>query len=142
MMKKIFLDTDVLIDFLSDRQPYSEQAVQLFAFAIKSKISILVSAISFDNMYYVLRRNGISHTAAIKALKKIHEVTHCVSIHDQTISAALESGFKDFEDGIQYHAAIEAGNVDCFITRNLKDFKQSEIQVMSPQHFLTLYGTF
>ena len=142
MMKKIFLDTDVLIDFLSDRQPYSEQAVQLFEFAMRNKISLLVSAISFDNIYYELRRNGISHTAAIRALKKIHEVTHCVSIHDQTISAALESGFKDFEDGIQYHAALDVGNVDCFITRNLRDYKQSEIQVLTPQYFLTFSGTF
>lgn len=141
-MKKIFLDTDVLIDFLSDRQPFSEQAVELFASAIKQKFSILVSAISFDNIYYVLRRNGISHAASIKALKKIHEVTQCVSIHEHTISAALESDFKDFEDGIQYHAALEVGNIDFFITRNVKDYRHVEIQVITPQHFLTLSGTF
>ncbi|MEY2596428.1 MAG: hypothetical protein RL634_1099 [Bacteroidota bacterium] len=141
-MKKLFLDTDVLIDFLSDRQPFSEQAVQLFGYALKHKFSLLVSAISFDNIYYVLRRNGFSHAASIKALKKIHEVTHCVSIHGEIITAALESDFKDFEDAIQYHAALEVGNVDFFITRNVKDYKQSEIQVVAPQHFLTLNGTF
>ncbi|NDH07434.1 PIN domain-containing protein, partial [bacterium] len=118
-MKKLFLDTDVLIDFLSDRQPYSEQAVQLFAFALKHKFSLLVSALSFDNVYYVLRRNGFSHAASIRALKKLQDVTDCVSIHAQTISAALESDFKDFEDGIQYHTALEIGDIDFFITRNL-----------------------
>ena len=141
-MKKLFLDTDVLIDFLSDRQPFSEQAVQLFAFAIKHKYSLLVSAISFDNIYYVMRRNGLSHLASIKALKKIHEVTHCVPIHAQTISAALESDFKDFEDGIQYHAALGSVNIEYFITRNIKDYRHSEIQVLTPQHFMTLHGTF
>jgi predicted nucleic acid-binding protein len=141
-MRKLFVDTDVLIDFLSDRQPYSDQAVQLFAFAIKQKYSLLISALSFDNIYYVLRRNGFSHVASIKALKKMHEVTHCVPIHAQTISAALESDFKDFEDGIQYHAALENGDIEYFITRNIKDYKNAEIQVLTPQHFLTLHGTF
>ena len=126
-MKKLFLDTDVLIDFLSDRQPFSEQAVQLFAFAIKHKYSLLISALSFDNIYYVLRRNGFSHVASIKALKKMHEVTHCVPIHAHTISAALESDFKDFEDGVQYHAALENGQIEFFITRNIKDYKYSEM---------------
>jgi len=141
-MKKIFLDTDVLIDFLSDRQPYSEQAVQLFAFALKHKFSLLVSALSFDNVYYVLRRNGFSHAASIRALKKLQDVTDCVSIHAQTISSALESDFKDFEDGIQYHTALDIGDIDFFITRNLKDYRRSEIQVVSPLHFMTLHRTF
>jgi predicted nucleic acid-binding protein len=141
-MKKLFLDTDVLIDFLSDRQPYSEQAVQLFAFALKHKFSLLVSALSFDNVYYVLRRNGFSHAASIRALKKLQDVTDCVSIHAQTISSALESDFKDFEDGIQYHTALDIGDIDFFITRNLKDYRRSEIQVVSPLHFMTLHRTF
>lgn len=141
-MKKLFLDTDVLIDFLSDRQPYSEQAVLLFAFALKHKFSLLVSALSFDNVYYVLRRYGFSHAASIRALKKLQDVTDCVSIHAQTISAALESDFKDFEDGIQYHTALDIGDIDFFITRNLKDYRRSEIQVVSPLHFMTLHRTF
>jgi hypothetical protein len=90
----------------------------------------------------VLRRNGFSHAASIRALKKLQDVTDCVSIHAQTISSALESDFKDFEDGIQYHTALDIGDIDFFITRNLKDYRRSEIQVVSPLHFMTLHRTF
>ncbi len=138
-MKRVFLDTDVLIDFLSDRQPYSQDAALLLSWLFKHEWGIMVSAISFDNIYYVMRRNGVGHTSAVKALKKIHESTTCVSVGTETIGAALESDFKDFEDGIQYFAALQAGAIDFFITRNLRDYRRADIQVISPSHFLTLH---
>lgn len=141
-MKRVFLDTDVLIDFLSDRQPYSQDAAALLSWVIQHKWEILVSAISFDNIYYVMRRNGVGQASAIKALKKIHDITTCVAVDAAIISAALESDFKDFEDGIQYFAAMQAGDVNFFITRNLKDYKKAAIQVATPQQFMTLSSTF
>lgn len=141
-MKRVFLDTDVLIDFLSDRQPYSHDVAALLSWTFKHKWELLVSAVSFDNMYYVMRRNGVGHASAIKALQKIHDTTTCVAVDAAIISAALESDFKDFEDGIQYFAAEQAGNVNFFITRNLKDYKKASIQVVSPQQFMTLSSTF
>jgi len=141
-MKRVFLDTDVLIDFLSDRQPYSQDAAALLSWVIQHKWEILVSAISFDNIYYVMRRNGVGQASAIKALQKIHDITTCVAVDAAIISAALESDFKDFEDGIQFFAAMQAGDVNFFITRNLKDYKKAAVQVATPQQFMTLSSTF
>ncbi|MCE2756837.1 MAG: type II toxin-antitoxin system VapC family toxin [Bacteroidota bacterium] len=141
-MRRVFLDTDVLIDFLSDRQPYSQDAAALLSWAIQHEWEILVSAISFDNIYYVMRRNGVGQASVIKALKKIYDTTTCVAVDAAIISAALESDFKDFEDGIQCFAALQAGGVSFFVTRNLKDYKKAAIQVVSPQQFMTLTGTF
>jgi len=141
-MKRVFLDTDVLIDFLSDRQPYSQDAAALLSWVIQHKWEILVSAISFDNIYYVMRRNGVGQASAIKALQKIHDITTCVAVDAAIISAALESDFKYFEDGIQFFAAMQAGDVNFFITRNLKDYKKAAVQVATPQQFMTLSSTF
>jgi len=141
-MKRVFLDTDVLIDFLSDRQPCSQDAAALLSWVIQHKWEILVSAISFDNIYYVMRRNGVGQASAIKALQKIHDITTCVAVDAAIISAALESDFKDFEDGIQFFAAMQAGDVNFFITRNLKDYKKAAVQVATPQQFMTLSSTF
>jgi len=141
-MKRVFLDTDVLIDFLSDRQPCSQDAAALLSWVIQHKWEILVSAISFDNIYYVMRRNGVGQASAIKALKKIHDITTCVAVDAVIISAVLESDFKDFEDGIQYFAAMQAGGVNFFITRNLKDYKKAAVHVATPQQFMTLSSTF
>lgn len=138
-VKRLFLDTDVLIDYLSDRQPFNEFAGQLFSTAIKQKWVLYVSAISFDNIYYVLRRNGIGHLDAIRAIKKMNEFTSIVTIDADTIHHALNSEFKDFEDAIQYSAALQVGAVDFFITRNTKDYKRSEIQILSPELFLANY---
>lgn len=71
-MKKIFIDTNVIIDFLADRQPFSNDAAILFQLAQDSKIQIYVSAISFNNTYYILKK-VTSHKTAIQLISAFEE---------------------------------------------------------------------
>lgn len=136
-MKHVFLDTNVLIDFLSDRKPFSLEAAQLFDYSFKGKLCIYASAVSYNNIYYILRQY-CTHATAIKVLAELQDWTETVDVSKEMIRKALKSSFKDFEDAIQYQCAKSLVKVDCIVTRDAKDYKASSIPVLSPKEALSL----
>ncbi len=136
-MKRIFIDTNVIIDLLADRTPFADHAAILFQLAKENKIRIFVSAISFNNTYYILRKVS-THKKAINLLSEIEEYVGIQELNREIIGKSLKSGFNDFEDSIQYYSAVQLGNIDIFTTRNVKDFKKSEIPVLSPETTIKL----
>ena len=131
-MKHIFIDTNVIIDFLADRSPFSEYAAILFQLAKESKIKIFISAISFNNTYYILRK-VTSHKKALSLISEIEEYVGIQETNRTILRKAIKSDFNDFEDAIQYFSAVQLGKVDIITTRDLKDFKKSELPVLSPE---------
>ena len=136
-MKYIFLDTNVLIDFLSDRKPFSLEAAKLFNYSFKKKITIYVAAVSYNNIYYILRQS-CSHLETIKILNELQEWAEVANVSKDIIRKSLQSEFKDFEDAIQYNCAKAIGKIDCIVTRNTKDFKTSSLPVLTPREALTM----
>ncbi|HYX07528.1 MAG TPA: PIN domain-containing protein [Bacteroidales bacterium] len=130
-MKQIFIDTNVIIDFLADRTPYSDYAAILFQLAKDNKIKVHVSAISFNNTYYILRK-VTSHKKALSLLSEIEGYVGVQETNRTIIQKAIKSNFQDFEDAIQYFSALQIGNINIITTRDLKDFKKSELPVLSP----------
>lgn len=131
-MKRIFIDTNVIIDFLADRKPFSEYAAILFQLAKEKKIKIFVAAISFNNTYYILRQ-VTSHKRAISLILDLEEYIEIQETNRVILKKSLQSDFNDFEDAIQYYSAVQIGEIDVITTRNIKDFKKSEIPVLSPE---------
>lgn len=131
-MKRFFLDTNIVIDFLSDRKPFSDSAAILFEAAIRKKIQIFVAAISYNNIYYILNQT-LSHSQTLKHLNSLNEMTTTVAVTAETIDSSIISDFKDFEDAIQYHCALRIHKIDAIVTRNTKDFKKSSIAILTPQ---------
>jgi len=130
-MKQIFIDTNVIIDFLADRTPYSDYAAILFQLAKDNKIKVHVSAISFNNTYYILRK-VTSHKKALSLLSEIEGYVGVQETNRTIIQKAIKSNFQDFEDAIQYFSALQIGNINIITTRDIKDFKKSELPVLSP----------
>ena len=137
-MKTIFLDTNIIIDFLADRKPFSEDAARLFDLSLRGKCKIYMSALSYNNIYYILRKQ-FSHKESVKMLSSIHEWTEMLDTTKQMVVASLQSEFSDFEDSIQYHTAISNRNIECIVTRNTKDYKKSTLPVMTPGEVLSRY---
>ena len=131
-MKKVFIDTNVIIDFLADRNPFSEYAAILFQLAKENKIKIYVSAISFNNTYYILRK-ATSNNKALSLISEIEEYVGIQETNRTILRKAIKSDFNDFEDAIQYFSAVQIGTIDIITTRDLKDFKRSELPVLSPE---------
>jgi predicted nucleic acid-binding protein len=135
-MEKVFVDTDIILDLLSERDPFYIHSATLFSKADKGEIKIFVSSLSFANLNYMLSRH-YSADQARKKLLKFKTLVTVLAVNDKIIDLALSSDFKDFEDGIQYFTSIE-NNLKVLLTRNLRDFKTSEIPVMTAEQFLSV----
>ena len=133
-MEKIFVDSDIVLDLLSARQPHYNYAAELFSLADEDSVKIFVSSLSFANVNYILSKQ-YSADQARKKLLKFKTLVSVLSVNDKTIELALASDFKDFEDAIQYYTAIENG-LSILLTRNLRDFKKAEITVLTAEQFL------
>ena len=134
-MTDLFIDTDVLIDFLIDRKPHSREAAIIFTMVEQKKLKGYVSSLTFSNLYYVLRKVE-SHNKVISKLDSISKMLTILKVDQQIIKYAIASGFPDFEDSIQYNCALDYKKIDVLITRNTKDYKNSEIPVMTPADYL------
>jgi predicted nucleic acid-binding protein len=134
-MTNLFIDTDVIIDFLIDRKPFSREAAIIFTLIEQKKLKGYSSSLTFSNLYYVLRKIE-SHNKVIFKLESLSKMVGILRVEEETIKNALGSGFPDFEDSVQYFSAFDSKKIDVIITRNIKDFKKSEIPVMTPGDFL------
>ena len=137
-MTDIFIDTDVIIDFITDRQPFSGEAASLFNSIDNGKVKGYTSALSYSNLYYVLSKYA-PHKKVIALLNELSELVVILKVDDSIVKAALASDFKDFEDAIQYYTALENKRINVIITRNVKDYKKSSLPVMTPGTFLKTY---
>jgi predicted nucleic acid-binding protein len=133
-MDRIFIDTDIALDLLSERLPHYTHAAQLFSLADKEKLLLYVSSLSFSNLNYLLSRQ-YSQRNARRILNKFKILVHVLSVDEKIIDLSLNSEFKDFEDAIQYYTAIE-NNLDVLITRNLKDYKHADITIITAEDYL------
>jgi len=136
-MKSIFIDTNVIIDFFANRKPFSIEAALLFNYSFNKKINIYISAVSYNNIYYILRQS-CSHTETIKMLTELNEWTDTVDVSKDIINKSLKSNFKDFEDAIQYNCAKSLKKIDFIVTRDTKDFKTSSIPILTPNEAVTV----
>lgn len=129
-MKHIFLDTNVVIDFLADRRPFSIDAARLFDLAIEGKTKIYISAVSYNNIYYILRQS-LTNSATIKLLDELAGMTEIADVTNEVIRKSLKTDFKDYEDAIQYYCALNVPEIELIVTRNTKDFKKSTLAVLT-----------
>lgn len=139
-MKNIFLDTNVVIDFLADRKPFSQFAAILFNYAAEGKVKLFISAISYNNIYYILRQS-LTNSETLKLLNELSELADITDVTKSTIKKSLKTDFKDFEDAIQYNSALSINKIDALVIRNTKDFKNSLLPVFTPEELVNAIKT-
>jgi predicted nucleic acid-binding protein len=135
-MSNFFVDANVIIDLLMDRKPFSQQSADLFENALSGKVGIFASALSFSNIYYIIRKS-IGHKEAIVRLEKLSEFCIILDVTQAIIKASIASGHSDFEDSIQYHTALSNPVVEAIVTRDRSGFNMSQLPVFSPEEALT-----
>lgn len=139
MKPTVFVDTDIILDLLTKREPFYHHAAQLFSRVETQKVKACVSSLIFANLFYILRKETSAQTA-VDVLKKLRLLVTVLPVDDKIISHALDSGFKDFEDAIQYHTALSKG-IPFLLTRNIKDYRKPTITVCTAEDFLANYAT-
>jgi len=134
-MGNVLIDTDVILDFFFDRQPFSEDASKILSLCENGELKGFVTPVMISNIYYLLRKVA-KHEKVIENLKKLMQIVDITNIDKNTIIEALHSEFKDFEDALQNFSAKNGGEIKTIITRNIKDYKTSKLSIMTPETFL------
>jgi predicted nucleic acid-binding protein len=133
-LNKAFIDTDVILDFMIAREPFAIDAARIFSLSEKHEISICTTGLVFSNSYYVLRKLG-THKKVIEKLTQLAKLIDVIGLPKVSVMQALESEFGDFEDALQHYAALSE-NVKVIVTRNTKDYKHSQLAVLTPDQYL------
>lgn len=132
---KLFLDTNIILDFFLAREPYAETALHLFQTAQEKNIPLYISASSATDIYYLLHKNLEDKEQVLTIFGDLLKIVHIADVLATTIFEAYNLGWKDFEDAVQYCAAQNIAS-DYIITHNTKDFSFSSIPVYTPEEFL------
>jgi predicted nucleic acid-binding protein len=131
---RIFLDTNVMMDLLSARVPFYNSIAKITSLADKGEIKMIVSALSYITVNYLLSKIDNVDITRDK-LRKFKIISEVAVLDEEIIEKGLNSNFSDFEDAVQYFSALKA-NCKIIVTRNTKDFKESRLPIMTPEEFL------
>ncbi|ACM20118.1 toxin, PIN family [Geotalea daltonii FRC-32] len=134
MKRTVFVDTDIILDILTSREPFYQPAARLFTLVERGEIKACVSSLTFANLFYILRKE-LSSPKAIEVLKKLRQLVTVLAVDDKIIGLALNTGFNDFEDAIQYQTALSK-EIAWLITRNIKDYRKPVLTVCTAEEFL------
>lgn len=137
-MKKVFLDTNIVLDLLGQREGFYQPAQVLLTHLRNKGLKAIVSALTIANTHYILSER-LKLKDAKNILGQFKVLVEIVPLDEDIIELALESDFNDFEDVLQYYSALTAKS-DIIITRNKKDFKKSAIPLMSAREYNQLKG--
>ncbi len=133
---KVFVDTNVLIDYVCKRDPFFIPSKSVFALCFLKKIEIAVSALSIVNTLYIGRNHD---SVAIKScLLGLSQIVKFVDLPAETVLQTLQMDWKDYEDALQNATALQV-NADCIVTRNKKDFQLSPLPIYTPEEFMDFF---
>ncbi|MGN6368177.1 MAG: type II toxin-antitoxin system VapC family toxin [Phycisphaerae bacterium] len=139
MILKLFVDTNVLLDVLAERESFYEASAAIWTLCEEGAVKGYISAISYNNVYYVARKLSDKKTA-LRMLSWLRDVFSVVALDEQIVSQAMDAGFTDFEDAIQYYSAVRC-RADYLITRDASHFPKAGFPVVRPEEFLAAkYG--
>ena len=131
---KIFVDSDIILDLIAQREPFYNYAAKLFTLIDQGKIKAHTSPLIFANLHYILRKHK-SNSFALQSLRKLKTLLNILPIDSKVIEQALNSEFRDFEDAIQYFTAVNNG-IKVILTRNKTDYSKSKITVSTAEEFI------
>lgn len=133
-MRRVLVDTNIILDWLAQREEHGAYAERLFYVAEKGKLDLCISTFSFLTTYYILNKY-LSPKKARRAMEGLRKIVEIAPAGEQEIDLAMQLDFKDLEDAFQYAVALGIG-AQAIITRNQKDFKNAQIPVMNARAFL------
>jgi len=133
---KVLFDTNILLDVLLNRKPFSETAAQLIGRVESAEIEGFVCATTMTTLHY-LATKAMGRVKAIEQVALFLKLFDVAPVNRAVLESALTSRPSDFEDGVLMTAAHHAG-VEAIITRNLKDFKNAPLPIYHPKEFLKM----
>lgn len=136
---RVLVDTRVIVDVLQARVPFAEDAQKIFIHSANMQFEGYITAKSVTDIYYLTHRLTHSDAETRKILSKLFALFHLLDTTSLDCRKAISSEISDYEDAIMVETAIRS-EMDCIVTRNVKDYTKSSIKVCEPSAFLKLLG--
>lgn len=134
---KVLIDTNVIIDALTSREPWNENAETIFIMAANHMMDMYITASSATDIYYLVRKYLHSADQAKQVMEKLYSLVGILTVSAAECIDALASSVSDYEDAVVERASVKA-NMDYIITRNVKDYQQGMVKAISPNDFIIL----
>ncbi|MEZ5031579.1 MAG: PIN domain-containing protein [Saprospiraceae bacterium] len=129
-MTRLFVDTNVILDLLAAREPFVEEAQILFSMSVRQEVELITSALSIANTADILNRQLDGKTTRT-LIRKFCSLVQIAPLDQSIIDQAIQDdAFSDLEEAFQYYMALKLP-ADAIITHNLRDFRPSELPVMT-----------
>jgi len=135
-MNKILLDTNIIIDIALEREPFVESSKEIIKLIDKKNLKAYISATTVTDIYYITKRKT-SHEQVIKFLENLFLFVSVLPVNEEIVKNAMKSKGKDFEDAIQIETSKQNA-VKIIITRNKKDFENSDLEIYMPDEFINI----
>ena len=138
-MKRVFLDTNIILDLNLKRDPFYSDAIQIFSSS--NRFNYFTSSLCIANAFYLVEK-AYSSVQAKRDMEEICNHLRIIPVSESTVHLALQALFKqfrDFEDAIQYYCSFSE-RMECIVTRNERDFHKAELPIYSPKKFLKLFA--
>ncbi len=137
MIKRVFVDTDVILDVALAREPFLENSKNVLAMLENNIATGHLSSNCVANIYCIFRKNS-GDLNAREFIKKLLKYMTIISIEHSDVIEGLKSNMPDFEAALQNYSAIR-NQCACIITRNIEDYKSSKLDIYTPSGFINLY---
>lgn len=137
-MKKIFLDTNIILDVMAQRRPFNTDANALMKLGIEGKVMLCATPLTFANCTYILK-SSYKHNDPVTVIKAYKQYIFALTMDDEQCDKALNAAAPDFEDMLQFEAAV-AANCDYIVTRNKKHFPTNIIPVYTAGELAEVIG--
>ena len=134
---KIFIDSDIILDVLLEREEFFESSANILNLSELDEIKLFTSVIAITNIAYILRKELKNNKKVNEYINIILGITKALPVTEEIIINSMETDFNDFEDSIQYITAKTNG-IKILLSRNKKDYKKAEIQILTPIEFLEI----
>lgn len=134
---RVLIDTCIVIDALQSREPFAEDAQQIFLAVANKRVMGFLTAKSAADVYYITHRHTHSDRDTRRVLSTLFHLFELLDSAGMDCRRAISSELTDYEDAMMTETALRCG-MDCIVTRNLKDYVKSPVPVYSPSAFLVL----
>ena len=134
---KIFIDSELILDVLLEREEFFESSANILNLSELDEIKLFTSVIAITNIAYILRKELKNNKKVNEYINIILGITKALPVTEEIIINSMETDFYDFEYSIQYITAKTNG-INTLLSRNKKDYKKAEIQILTPREFLEM----
>lgn len=134
---KVLIDTNVIIDTLTSREPWNKSAETIFIMAANHMMDMYITASSATDIYYLVRKYLHSADQAKQVMEKLYSLIGILTVSGVECIDALASSVSDYEDAVVERVSVKA-DMDYMITRNVKDYQHGMIKAISPDDFIAL----